>query len=61
MAFKTLNDINNVIAAITNAGGTVPQSMLAEQAHGKGWRDAEFYWPCLRLPLNMKSAMYCKS
>lgn len=33
MAFKTLNDINNVIAAITNAGGTVPQSMLAEQAY----------------------------
>lgn len=27
----------------------------------KGWRDAQFYWPCLRLPLNMKSAMYCKS
>lgn len=35
MAFKTLNDINSVIAAITNAGGTVPQSMLAEQAYLK--------------------------
>lgn len=33
MAFKTLNDINSVIAAITNAGGTVPQSMLDEQAY----------------------------
>lgn len=26
----------------------------------QGWRDAEFYWPSLRLPLNVKSCMYCK-
>lgn len=27
----------------------------------KGWRNAEFYWPVLRLPQNMKTCMYCKN
>ena len=25
-----------------------------------GWRDAPFYWPCLRLPQNIETCMYCK-
>lgn len=25
-----------------------------------GWRDAPFYWPCLRLPQNVETCMYCK-
>lgn len=26
----------------------------------KGWRDAEFYWPSLRLPQNIESCIFCK-
>lgn len=25
-----------------------------------GWRNAAFYWPCLRLPQNIETCMYCK-
>ena len=25
-----------------------------------GWRNAPFYWPCLRLPQNIESCVYCK-
>lgn len=34
----------------------------SEMKNGKniGWRDAPFYWPCLRLPQNIKTCMYCK-
>lgn len=46
-----------------SAATVLPILMLIKEKgeSGKGWRDAEFYWPCLRLPQNMKSAMYCKS
>lgn len=26
-----------------------------------GWRNAKFYWPVLRLPINTKTQMYCKN
>lgn len=26
----------------------------------RGWRNAPFYWPCLRLPQNIESCVYCK-
>ncbi len=25
-----------------------------------GWRNAPFYWPCLRLPQGIETCMYCK-
>ena len=28
--------------------------------NNKGWRNAPFYWPCLRLPQNIETCMYCK-
>lgn len=39
-----------------------PFLMLFRENGGKteGWRDAPFYWPCLRLPYNIETCMYCK-
>lgn len=47
--------------ARTYANGR-PVLMLLRQNgdKNKGWRDAPFYWPSLRLPLNIESCIYCK-
>lgn len=39
-----------------------PFLMLFEQngLASKGWRDTPFFWPNLRLPVNLKTCVYCK-
>ncbi len=33
---------------------------IYENGKNKGWRNAPFYWPSLRLPLNIDSCLFCK-
>ena len=46
----------------TQGANAHPFLMLLREngRQAQGWRDAEFYWPCLRLPQNIEPCVFCK-
>ena len=46
----------------TQGANAHPFLMLFKErgTQAKGWRDAEFYWPCLRLPQQIQPCVFCK-